>query len=154
MSVPNRAARCGSSIAANSANWVNSSALSPSARISSQISSSRITLPDRAPTADRSCNSSAGWLHTCLSLAIAASTLPRRSIPAVFSIFSIMSSTTDWYSDACSVVSRQYCLISIFSGRSLMIAGSVFSRRSTYGRVMTRSRSAGSVWPCRSTGMA
>ena len=36
MSVPKRAARCGSSIAANSVNWVKHSALSPSARISSQ----------------------------------------------------------------------------------------------------------------------
>ncbi|COZ79708.1 Uncharacterised protein [Mycobacterium tuberculosis] len=75
-------------------NWVKHSTRSPSARISSRISSSRITFPDRRPTGERSCSSWAGWLHTCLSLAIAASTLPRRSIPSVFSIFSIMSATT------------------------------------------------------------
>ena len=52
------------------------------------------------------------------------------------------------------MVSRQYCLISIFSGRSVMMAGSVLSLRSTYGRVTARSRSAASAWPCRSTGIA
>ncbi len=51
------------------------------------------------------------------------------------------------------MVSWQYCLISIFSGRSSMIVGSVLSRRSKYGRVIARSRCAGSVWPYRSTGI-
>ena len=96
MSVPKRAARCGSSIAANSVNWVKHSTRSPSARISSSSSSRRITLPERRPTGERSCSNWAGWLHTCLSLAIAASTLPRRSMPSEFSIFSIMSSTIAW----------------------------------------------------------
>jgi len=52
------------------------------------------------------------------------------------------------------VVSWQYCLISILSGRSSMIDGSVLSLRSTYGRVTVRSRCAGSVSPWRSTGIA
>src|SRR5439155_911849 len=53
---PKRAARCGKSISANSVYWVKHRTRSPSARISSRTSSSRITFPDRLPMADRSCN--------------------------------------------------------------------------------------------------
>ena len=93
-SVSNRADRCGTSIRPNSVNWVKHSTRSPSSRISPRISSSRMIFPERRPMAEPSCSSWAGWLQTCLSLAMADSTLPRRSMPSLSSIFSIMSSTT------------------------------------------------------------
>ena len=67
---------------------------------------------------------------------------------------SSMSSTTAWYSVACSRVSVQNSFISILSGRSAMIVRSVFSRRSTNGAVMRRSCAAASSSPSRSIGMA
>ena len=91
----------------------------------------RSVRPSRPP----SCRNCAGWLQTCLSLVIVASTRPRRSMPSLDSMRASMSSTTAWYSDACSAVRLQSTSISSLSGRSLMMDLSVLSRRSTNGRV-------------------
>ncbi len=47
----------------------------------------------------------------------------------------IASSTTDWYSDACTGVSEQYSLDISFSGKSAIIDLSVFKRRIIKGLV-------------------
>ena len=75
-------------------------------------------------------------------------------MPSVFSMRSIMSATTAWYSEACSWVSEQTTSISILAGRSVMIEVSVFSRRSTNGWVRDLSRLAASALPWRSMGVA
>src|ERR1700691_3716612 len=126
---PSLAARCGRSIRPNSAYCVKHSALSRAAMISSQISSSRASLPDLPGSREPSASSCAGWLHTCLSLVIVASTRPRRSMPSpaasAASILAIMSLTVAWYSDACSGVRLHQTFISCLSGRSKMIVLSV-----------------------------
>src|SRR5690606_10536607 len=151
---PNRAERCPRSIAPNSAYWVNSSARSPAASTSSRISSNRASLPDRPASRLPSLSNWAGWLQTCLSLVMVASTSPRRSIPSLDSIRASMSSTTAWYSEACSAVRLHRTSISSFSGRSEMIERSVFTRRSRNGRVSRASRRAAASSPWRSTGSA
>jgi len=65
------------------ANWVNTSARSPAAVISSRISSSRASFPDRAASSrDPSARKWAGWLQTCLSFIIEPEMTPIRSIPS------------------------------------------------------------------------
>jgi hypothetical protein len=73
---------------------------------------------------------------------------------AASSIRLSMSATVAAYRLACSAVRLHQTFISCLSGRSEMIALSVFSRRRTNGRVTRCRAAAASCDPCRSIGTA
>ena len=76
--------------------WVKTSAESPSASASESISVSRSSLPDRPVSAPGFPIAWSGWLHTCFSRVMRASTWPRRSIPAAPRTSAIIASIVAW----------------------------------------------------------
>src|ERR1700733_9971113 len=100
---PIRADRYGWSMRPNSAYWVKHSALSPSAALPSQSSSSLASLPDRPGSREPSPSRCAGWLQTCFSFVMVASTRPRLVMSSdAPSILDSMSVTVAAYRLACS----------------------------------------------------
>ena len=129
----------------NALYWVKISTRWSDAAASSKSSMSFSTLPERwrplSVTAEPSPRKCAGWLHTCLMRVMVANTSPLRAIPLRSSSSACVLSTSALYSAACSGVMSTAMTCSALSGKSEMIAVSVFRRRRINGAVRRCSRS-------------